>query len=82
MSELSRLHWKCRRGTKELDVILGAFLEGGVEQLTSDQRGTFDRLLDEQDDVLMDYFYGNELPRDGALRELVEIILNYAVRRR
>lgn len=75
MSELSRLRWKCRRGTKELDAILGAFLGKGAEDLTDAELKTFDRLLDEQDDRLMDYFYGRQRPTDGELQALVERIL-------
>jgi len=81
MSELARLRWKCRRGTKELDIILEAFLEQGFGDLTAAQSATFDRLLDEQDDRLMSYFYGRQQPRDGELRAIVETILRYAGRR-
>lgn len=78
MSELARLRWKCRRGTKELDVILEAFLDRGFETLSADEAAAFDRLLDEQDDRLMTYFYGQQQPRDGELRGIVETVLRYA----
>lgn len=78
MSELSRLRWKCRRGTKELDAILGAFLQKGAADLSVTEMAAFDRLLDEQDDRLMDFFYGRQQPTDGELRALVERILTDA----
>jgi antitoxin CptB len=78
LSELARLRWKCRRGTRELDTILGGFLEHGVHELTPAQLAAFDRLLDEQDDRLIDYFYARQRPRDGELHELVEIVLSHA----
>ncbi|MBA1145506.1 succinate dehydrogenase assembly factor 2 [Ectothiorhodospiraceae bacterium WFHF3C12] len=75
---MSRLRWKCRRGTKELDAILGAFLRNGAETLTAEELAVFDQLLDEQDDLLTDYFFGRQEPRDGAQRALVERILAHA----
>lgn len=69
-----RLRWRCRRGVKELDLILQRFLDEGYGALTADQRSAFDRLLDSQDDQLLDWFTGREEPTDGAIQALVEKI--------
>nr|WP_309544955.1 succinate dehydrogenase assembly factor 2 [Alkalilimnicola ehrlichii] len=37
MSELSRLRWRCRRGTKELDIMFERFLAVGYEGLSTEE---------------------------------------------
>ncbi len=74
MSEKSRFVWRCRRGMKELDVILEKFLAEGFDDLDEEQRQVFDRLLDEQDGQLLDWFYGRGEPQDAELRDMVRHI--------
>ncbi len=74
MSDRSRLVWRCRRGTLELDLLLSRFLEQRYESLAPDQRQAFERLLDCEDDQLQDFFFNDRRPTDGALAELVELI--------
>ncbi len=76
MSELSRLRWRCRRGTKELDIILERFLARGYGELNEAERLTFERLLDQEDDRLQAWFLGLDAPTDRELAELVERIRN------
>ena len=74
MSEKSRFVWRCRRGMKELDVILEKFLAQGFDDLGEEQRQVFARLLDEQDGQLLDWFYGRGEPQDAELRDMVRHI--------
>jgi len=69
-----RLAWRCRRGTRELDLILGRFLELGYEQLDSRQRELFERLLDCEDDRLQPWLLSSEEPADAELAEIVAVI--------
>ena len=71
MSELSRLRWRCRRGMRELDLLLERFLENGYGELDGAGRAAFDRLLDCQDDQLFGWFYQGEVPDDAELECLV-----------
>jgi antitoxin CptB len=73
-SERSRLVWRCRRGTKELDLILGRFLDHGYDRLDAAERQTFERLLDCEDDLLQDWFLTDAEPADAELAALVDII--------
>lgn len=70
----SRLVWRCRRGTRELDLILGRFLESGYGRLDTRQRDAFERLLDAEDDRLQAWFLTDEVPADRDIAEIVEII--------
>ncbi|WP_440995576.1 succinate dehydrogenase assembly factor 2 [Arhodomonas sp. SL1] len=75
MSEASRLRWRCRRGTKELDVVLERFVSREYERLGEAERAALERLLDEEDDRLVDWLLtARERPADGEVAALVERI--------
>ena len=52
MSERSHLKWLCRRGMKELDVALTAYLDKRYESADEHEQQLFRELLDLQDPVL------------------------------
>jgi antitoxin CptB len=74
MSEARHIRWRCRRGTKELDIIFERFLRAGYAGLDEPERTLFERLLDEQDDRLQAWFLGVE-PPPREFAELVRLIL-------
>jgi antitoxin CptB len=65
-----RLLWRCRRGMKELDVILERYARSGLTGASEAERGAFERLLGLPDPLLAGYFLGNERPADPQLRAL------------
>ena len=74
MSELSRLRWLCRRGMKELDVVMSTYLETYyVDASAEDQRG-FKMLLEMQDPELYNLLLGREYAQDPALQTLIEFL--------
>ena len=62
MTDTARLLWQCRRGTRELDILLRGFLDDSFDSLTSEQQNMFRRLLDIQDPVLIEWFWGQSQP--------------------
>jgi antitoxin CptB len=72
--ELKRLHWRCRRGMRELDQLLERWLDGQWTQSSEDERAVFLRLLDSEDDRLWRWFLGHEVAPDDALDSLVQRI--------
>lgn len=56
-----RLRWRCRRGVKELDVLLTRFLDDGYADLSAAERATFEALLELPDPELAAYCLG-QLP--------------------
>ena len=42
MSELSRLRWRCRRGIKEMDIILQSFLDQTYPELSNNKKIIFE----------------------------------------
>ncbi len=72
--EILRLRWQCRRGMLELDLLLNRFLDTAYAGLGEAQRADFNRLLAYQDQVLHDWFMGNAVPADVAMRDMVRRI--------
>ncbi len=58
----SKLRWRCRRGTRELDIILQRFLDDGYAALSEADRGAFEALLDEQDPELAAWILAGDPP--------------------
>ncbi len=69
--EARRLLWRCRRGMKELDVLLERFARRELPGYGREQRRTLDRLLELPDPELVDYLLGQAIPLEPGLAELV-----------
>ncbi len=48
-TQLGRLRWRCRRGMRELDVLLGGWLDAHWADASPVQRAAFADLLEQQD---------------------------------
>jgi len=72
--QLSRLRWFCRRGMKELDVMLSRYLDEQWPQAPESERAAFDRLLECQDPELWDWLSGRSLPGEKDLADVVSRI--------
>ncbi|MBU6421152.1 MAG: succinate dehydrogenase assembly factor 2 [Gammaproteobacteria bacterium] len=64
VSEYSRLRWQCRRGLKELDVLLEAYLSEQYSKAPGEEQQAFVDLLNLPDPVLLGYIMGRERPED------------------
>lgn len=71
---LRRMRWRCRRGTKELDRLLGRFVDAHAEAIREGAHPDMERLLDQEDDLLWNWLLGRQPPQDEALRRLVDRI--------
>jgi antitoxin CptB len=60
--ELGKLRWRCRRGMKELDVLLARYMDERFCGASSLEQDAFRRLLETQDTVLYAYCLGSERP--------------------
>ena len=70
-----RLRWRCRRGMKELDVLLARWLEHCWPQADEGRRRDFAWLLEQPDPDLADWLIGGERPGDDARAALVDEIV-------
>jgi antitoxin CptB len=68
-ASLGRLRWRARRGTRELDRLLGWWLDHRFERADAARRDDFDALLDLPDPQLWDWLTGQAVsaPRFAAL---------------
>ncbi len=70
------LRWRCRRGMRELDILLGRWLDRGWTTADSGRRTAFLRLLDEPDPQLADWLLHGQRPDDPALAGLLDDIVS------
>ena len=74
MIEMSRLRWLCRRGMKELDVVLSSYLEQRYPSASSDEQAGFCRLLEMDDPDLYRLLLGRDRVEDENLQQLIETL--------
>jgi antitoxin CptB len=53
MTELSKLKWQCRRGTKELDLLLTQYLETRYPLADEEEKKRFVKMLEMGDTELL-----------------------------
>jgi len=73
----SRIRWQCRRGTRELDELLIAYLESRYAQAPADEKAAFRAFLELSDPELISYLLQNKQPA-ADLAIVVDAILNRA----
>jgi antitoxin CptB len=71
--DLGKLRWRCRRGMKELDILLERYVEQGFSAASCAEQAAFQQLLETQDTVIYAYCLGQERPPDH-LAALIERI--------
>jgi antitoxin CptB len=75
---LSRLRWRCRRGMRELDVVLSRYLEGDYPLAAAEERRAFEALLELQDPDLLSFLIGRTtLPADPQMAHVLRILAHY-----
>ncbi len=73
-----RLRWLCRRGTRELDMLLAGFLERGYEDSPPAAKAAFERLLEWPDPELQACLFGQRDTGDPELDDVVARIRDTA----
>jgi len=71
--ELGKLRWRCRRGMKELDILLSRYVDERFCAASNQEQEAFRRLLEAQDSLLYAYCLGSERP-PPELATLIERI--------
>lgn len=73
--DIKRLSWQCRRGIKEVEVLLAPFFERFFTQLNPQDQALFVALLDESDVDMFEWFTLRSKPEDPDTRHIVDVIL-------
>lgn len=58
--EINRISWKCRRGMREIDLLLREFSSSSLNKLDKEHINLFDQVLNYDDQKLFDYIFKNE----------------------
>lgn len=74
--ERSKLRWLCRRGMKELDVLLERFLVDTYDGLDETQSAAFQRLLAMEDPDLMAVLLSKQDAPDSECAAVAELLRN------
>lgn len=70
----ARLRWRARRGTRELDTMLGWWLDARYRAADSTMRANFGALLDATDPDLWDWLTGHLIPTDPRFMPIIDEI--------
>jgi len=73
VTDLGRLRWRCRRGMKELDVLLTRYVDQRFAAAPAAEQQEFERLLGAQDPVIYAYCLG-QIPVPAHLESLIRRI--------
>ena len=71
----ARLRWRCRRGMKELDLLLACWLEQRWAGADDERRRDFEWLLEQPDPDLADWLLGGARPAGISRAALVDEIV-------
>ena len=77
MSQRSRLLWRCRRGIREMDILLQGYLETHYDRAPESEQNSFEALLDEADLDILSWVTQKTEP-DMRYISIIEIIREYA----
>ena len=70
-----RLEWSCRRGTKELDLLLLRYVHQHFATATTEDRAAFEQFLELPDPDIARYLIGGDVPENSRHAALCRCIL-------
>jgi antitoxin CptB len=69
--ELSKIRWRCRRGTKELDHLLLSYFENHYREANESEKACFEEILSFQDPVLIKMFADPQRIQDKNMQQII-----------
>ena len=66
--EINRILWKCRRGMREIDLLLREFSQNKLNELNKSDIAIFNEILNYDDQRLYDFIFKKE-PLDNRMHE-------------
>lgn len=73
MNQRSRLIWRCRRGIREMDILLLDYLETHYDNASTEDQDTFEELLEEADLDILSWIMEKTTP-DEKYTNLISFI--------
>lgn len=82
MSELSKLKWRCRRGVKELDIVMTHYLENFYTDADEAEQHCFRKVLEIEDPELFAYITGKQFHQDEAMQAMLDSLQHALIKAR
>ena len=73
--EISQLRWRCRRGMKELDLLLLRYVEQEYLDSGTESKRAFRRLLSMPDPEILNLLTGRSVAENSDLAAIIESLL-------
>ena len=74
MENLHKLAWRCRRGTRELDLLLQRFVDKHYQTVSAELQRSFETMLEMQDPELYDLLTRRKVSSDQNVNKVIEYI--------
>ena len=78
---LDRARWRCRRGTKELDVLLERFARRGLDRLDHCELEALERLLERPDQDILEWITSATTSPPSDLCVVIALVRSHATGR-
>ena len=78
---LGRARWRCRRGMKELDILLARFARRALDRLDDGDLGALERLLEQPDQDILEWIASSTATPPPSIRRIVMLIRSQALGR-
>ncbi len=75
INHYKKLKWRCRRGMKELDILLSCYISNHYKNANNEEQQHFENLLNKQDPELFSLFTGQESLQETEMQLLVDKII-------
>ncbi len=76
--EMARLAWRCRRGTRELDLLLAGYLMRHYANAPAVHQEAFRRLLELPDPQLQALLAGRSQPQDKDIAHVIHGLVRWS----
>jgi antitoxin CptB len=77
--EKNRVLWRCRQGTRELELLLSGYVDQHYESLSRDERSEMQQLLEHNSNELSDWLLYGENSNSESLKPLITKIRNHYI---
>lgn len=75
-ARVRKLRWLCRRGMKELDILLEQFVGQNADAITRGEWPELEEMLSSEDDLLWDWIQDPGTALNPAYRDILKQIRN------
>lgn len=76
MSDRNRVRWLCRRGMKELDLVINRYFESDYDSLTEQEKNEFKDFLNLEDPEIFSWIMGRSSPEKQSHANIVGKLRN------